>query len=547
MKGDTFMNEQSSNQEGCQSTEANQSQNQAPEYSYTPIYTVTQKKKEYTLPESVGAVIVYLLAFLFCRSFPFTVYPLGCFAVCAITLLCTLIYLEKVKPEPSSALSYVFLVFSVMLCISPLITSNKLLIFLSYAAFFAVLLMFLFYRHKNGMGKPTAEYMLFDSLDAFFALPLLYTGGVGLFGAMLYPIKKGKFKAVGKQILYVFLGIILTLIPTYIVLYNLSYDSEFTKILSNIFRFDGIFELIGYGVSALFAIPLAMYCYSAVWQYQNSKSTDEQREKYKASHDQTKAQCKFLPAVSVITAAIPLMFLYVVFFISQIENYTSAFSGVLPEGFIYSDYARSGFFELCKVSALNAIFIFVSHTFSKNTNKAVEAAQKAVAVLLSLFSLCLIATAMAKMFLYIDVYGMTQKRVYVSLFMILMALGFLLCIFAQFIRKIKMTWVCLVLSALMLIIPSYANIDTIIASYNIDRYMDGTLSRLDYSAIDSIAAMPSLEKLYRSDKATKSDISRINALAIEVQTKLDGYMPLCFNIPSYKAYTTAERILENKT
>ncbi len=249
--------------------------------------------------------------------------------------------------------------------------------------------------------------------------------------------------------------------------------------------------------------------------------------------------------ISTITAALPLIFLYVVFFISQSEYYTSAFGGVLPQGYNYSEYARSGFFELCRVAGLNAVFIFAAHVFTKNASKTAILVKKSVIILLSICSLCLIATAMAKMFLYINAYGMTQKRVYVSLFMILMALGFVFTVFAQFFSKIKMTWVCLVLSLLMIIVPAFSNFDSVIASYNISRYMDNTLYSVDYDYLDSIAAMPSYEKLYESDAATEADRAIIRSKALDVNSyyRYKNRSGMCFNIPVYSACNSAQRII----
>ncbi len=508
-----------------------------------PIYTEQKKKLDYSTRETVGAFTVLLLAFLFCRSFPFVSSPLGCFTVCVLTLICTAIYI-KLKKAPSPApLTYMFLAFSALLCAVPLLTSNLILLLISYVLFFVFLLIFLFFRHKNGTGAPSSEYIFYDCLDVFVELPLFSSGGAKLFSAMIHPLRKGRFKAVGKQIGYILLGILLTLIPTYIVLSNLSYDSGFTDILSDIFGFDGMFSLVEYVISLLFAIPIAIYFYGSVWQYQERCNSDGQQENVKAAHQSSKQSLKLLPAISVITAAIPLMFLYVVFFISQKENYTSAFSGVLPDGFIYSEYARQGFFELCKVAGLNAVFIFTAHVFTKNAPKGVKILQKAVTAALSLCSLCLIATALSKMLLYIDAYGMTQKRVYVSLFMILMAVGFVFTLAAQLVSRIKMTWVCLVLSVLMLIIPAYANIDGVIASYNVDRYINGTLDTLDYVSLDPVAAMPALEKLYNSGKASATDITFITTNAEVQHSKHERLSALSFNIPSYNAYRSAERIL----
>ncbi len=345
------------NQNGLQNTSTPpppQSPPNTPVYGGYPAYTPLPKKESYTGRETVGAFIVYALAFIFCRSFPFVTYPLGCFTVCALTVMATAVFLYLKKTESSDPMSYAFFGCAVLLTLSPLFSSNLILILISYAIFFCAILMFLFFRHKNGTGSAKAEYIAFDFLDAVIEHPLSY-GNANLVSAFIHPIRKGKFKSVGRQLGYILLGLVLTLVPTVFVLVNLSFDSKFTSLLSDMFRLDGIEDGIGYVFSALFALPVALYMYAAIWSYSCREKDGEDTVKLKEKHDKAKSGCKALPAISIITASVPLMFLYVVFFISQIENYTSAFSGVLPDGFIYSDYARSGFFELCRVAGLNAV------------------------------------------------------------------------------------------------------------------------------------------------------------------------------------------------
>lgn len=50
-----------------------------------------------------------------------------------------------------------------------------------------------------------------------------------------------------------------------------------------------------------------------------------------------------VPAAAVCAALTPLIAIYLLFFTCQIPYFLSAFGGVLPDGYSYSEYARQGF------------------------------------------------------------------------------------------------------------------------------------------------------------------------------------------------------------
>ena len=133
--------------------------------------------------------------------------------------------------------------------------------------------------------------------------------------------------------------------------------------------------------------------------------------------------------------------------------------------------------------------------------------------------------------------------------MILMALGFTVTMVAQFVTKLKMTWVCIILTSLMLVIPAFSNIDALITSYNVDRYMSGTLESVDYKALSGYkeASLPALSRLYHSDKATEADLSRIEKIAKEQREEYRVHKsPFYFNLPRYNAERAIESILAEK-
>ena len=126
---------------------------------------------------------------------------------------------------------------------------------------------------------------------------------------------------------------------------------------------------------------------------------------------------------------------YLFFFVSQWDYYLSAFTGKLPEGVVnYAEYARSGFFELCTVSAINLVIITAIALFMKRSGNGEKIFLRIVSALFSVMTLVLIGTALAKMYLYIDRFGLTVKRLLSSWLMIVIALIFVFVI--NYIKQI---------------------------------------------------------------------------------------------------------------
>jgi uncharacterized membrane protein (DUF2068 family) len=175
----------------------------------------------------------------------------------------------------------------------------------------------------------------------------------------------------------------------------------------------------------------------------------------------------------------------------------SAFTHVLPEGLTFSEYARSGFFELCGVSAFNAALLFVFHILIKPKKEGRDRLKSVYTALISLFTLVLIATALSKMALYIDSYGLTEKRVYASWFMLLLAAIFLAVLLAQVVRRIRLSVVIPITCALFFALIAIPNVNAMIANYNVDAYLDGRLAEVDTYTISRYGAsgVPALVKL----------------------------------------------------
>ena len=111
---------------------------------------------------------------------------------------------------------------------------------------------------------------------------------------------------------------------------------------------------------------------------------------------------------SVWTAALGVFSaVYLVFFFVQGRYLFGAFTRTLPADFTVAEYARQGFFELCRVMAINfALFWFVTRT-ARQENRPV----RWMAAALLIESLLFAVVALSKLALYISCFGLTPLRV----------------------------------------------------------------------------------------------------------------------------------------
>lgn len=116
----------------------------------------------------------------------------------------------------------------------------------------------------------------------------------------------------------------------------------------------------------------------------------------------------------IVTVLSVINFVFVLFLISEISKLCGNFLQ-LPKGYIYSSYAREGFFQLLFVTLINfsIISFLIYKTKSIKENKIV----RNLIFLLIAFSILLIFNSYYRMYLYIDKFGFTILRLQVILFL----------------------------------------------------------------------------------------------------------------------------------
>ncbi len=329
----------------------------------------------------------------------------------------------------------------------------------------------------NTLEAGLSDFVILELFRANFVYPCL------ALGEMPKAMGMGKgWKNAGRIVLRILGGLSLAFVPTLVVFVLLRYDRQFRNTIDQLTDFSDIMPHIRDGILGFLLAMVVFGLYAA--------ATGERRDVITLDGCQkAAARVHVFSPVTSWAAVTPVLCLYIVFFVSQWENYLSAFFGILPEDFSYAAYAREGFFELCAIAVINLCILCATGLFT--TRKAASENQPPITALsvrilhgvLSLCTLVLIATAMSKLLLYIDTYGLTVKRVYAAWLMAVLSAVFVLVIGKQFCPRLKLTALCLGTAALLWLCLGLANVEGRIADYNVERYLNGTLEKPEPAAL----------------------------------------------------------------
>ena len=469
------------------------------------VISVEVQKPEYTLTESIFAWLCILIGYLFCLSFPSGDYPLGMFLVFLIAIPVTAVTLIK-KGAKLGLSSVASAVISLGFAFSPIVTSDSDMNGISvYMAIFAYCY-FIYSAGGNRLEKGFSDLVPIDVFIAVVRYPL-YS-----FGRIFYAAFSGKSKCM-TLLAKVLLGLILGIIPAVTVSLLLAYDEGFSNIMASIFNAFEDLEPLSHLGSLILGILLAILIFS---MYYTSTENKDRAVSVEACREKAH-KLRRLTWLTAGAALIPLLAVYVIFFISQFDYYISAFSGTLPEGITYANYAREGFFELCKVSGINLALLAALALFVKKSKSFEKLLLKAASLVISFITLVLIATAMSKMVLYVDTYGLTVKRLLASWAMVLFGVLFLLIIIKQFVPKMKIIASCVCAVVFMVAVLAFSNYEGIIADYNVDKYISGEFESVDVKLLFKMGepAVPAMVRLAEKHESVRDELLINSNLSME--------------------------------
>jgi hypothetical protein len=198
--------------------------------------------------------------------------------------------------------------------------------------------------------------------------------------------------------------------------------------------------------------------------------------------------------------AIPLGLLVLLFAAFVTVQLTVLFGGsrhvLETDGLTYADYARSGFWQLLVVTGLTLAVVAAAVRWAPNETRTDRTLIRVVLGALATLTLVIVASALHRMNVYADTYGLTRLRLLVALCELWLGVVFLLVLIAGL--RLRANWLARAIvgtGVLALLALATANPDGLIADRNIARYDRTHNIDTTYLANLSADAVPALDRL----------------------------------------------------
>lgn len=280
------------------------------------------------------------------------------------------------------------------------ILSEKLLLFILHI--FAVY--WLMSRSGRLTGSESGHLLPLDALYAFVIIP--FKNFFLRIRCVLFALKPKKERkvnagAVAAAVLAAFVVLVLLVMA----MTQLSAaDDTFSKLL------EGLRDALTLDLDQvwfyrfLLSLPVGAYVFGLLAGL--GRETPEAMRGRGTSAEAALPRLRVVPEAVWLAALGVFSALYLAFFFVQGRYLFGAFTRTLPESFTVAEYARQGFFELCRVMAINfTLFWLVSRT-ARRESRPVRWMTAALLIESMLFAV----VALSKLVLYIDCFGFTPKR-----------------------------------------------------------------------------------------------------------------------------------------
>lgn len=345
----------------------------------------------------------------------------------------------------------------------------------------------------------------FEFLSLKWIMEIVPIGIISPFQHMVKPIKlfngeaKEEYKKSVNVVIKILIGCAIgSPIVVIAIILLMNSDAAFEnliKLISESFSFN-ILDVLGRIIVFIIVFfPMYGYFYG-IWN---------RNEKVNFNKEEKKTQIK-LDFTIITTATSLLGIVYFIYSLVQFNYFISAFKGILPTDYTFSQYARKGFFECIPLGFINLLGIIVLKAFTKvGDSKGKIKLIKGYIFYFVAFTLFLVISALSKMLLYISAYGITLMRVYVAWFLILGCIILILIGLKTYTSKIKLSKSIFIFSTIMFLILNYANIDYRIARYDADLYIAGKVNTIDaFKELSNSALEPLIDISKTNKKETSS-------------------------------------------
>ncbi len=435
-------------------------------------------KKTYPVLKNdyIGFILTVISTFITIRIGALNAFNFG-FTIGGFALIATgLIYLSS-KECKDKVFCALLTIGALVLCGSYSVTSDGTIKFLTFLYLvFICATLFVTISGNNDAQSGTYSYVLNTVQKSVYSV----------FDNFMLPFRSVKESAKGgksKNALYLLIGLGISFPILCIILPLLSTsDIAFGTLISSLV--EDAFVLIG----AIFATVIFS---PVVFAFMFSmKKKDLAEKNVKAIPD--KVSKIILNTILSATAVV-----YLAYLVSQLAYITKAFAFLLPDNYSAAEFARSGFFQMGVIAFINFVILFLCATLVKKTeSKKIPDSTKSLLIFLCLFTVFYISTAFVKMMKYISMYGLTRLRVLTSVFMLMLAVIFIIILLRLIFTNLKYIKAIILVCTITMISVSVVDINTVIANYNYNAYKAGKIS-IDVEQIGSlgVSGLPVLVKL----------------------------------------------------
>lgn len=281
--------------------------------------------------------------------------------------------------------------------------------------------------------------------------------------------------ALGILILLPLLGIVVPLLK--------SADAAFTGLIEMLPHFDLGEAVLTVSLGAL--VALVVYTRNVALRHSPKQADVQPRSR------------RGIYPVIINTVLLGLCAVYLLYLVSQLAYFVGGFSGILPEDFTMAEYARRGFFEMAALTGIDLTIMLVAVFLVRKTDGKTPLLTKLFCLFIGLATLFMVVAASGKMIMYIGGYGLTRMRVLTEVVTIFFGIAMLVMLLWLFAPKLPYMKILVTVALLMGAVIIWADVDTVVASYNVNAYQSGRLETVDVAYLSTLndGAVPYIAQL----------------------------------------------------
>lgn len=203
--------------------------------------------------------------------------------------------------------------------------------------------------------------------------------------------------------------------------------------------------------------------------------------------------------LTVNTVLIAVCGVYLMYLFSQLAYFVGGFAGILPADYTMAEYARRGFFEMAWLCGINLGLIGLCMGLVEK-KAAAPLLTRLLCLFVGIITVFFVATAIGKMLLYIDAYGLTRLRVLTLVIMLWLCLTTVFVALWLFLPKLPYMKGSIAAGLILGALVLWADVDSHVARHNVNRYLEGSTEHIDVSYLWDLdlAAVPYIAKLAES-------------------------------------------------